>query len=98
MNHEAFEETKKQILASGVSVADARYLPATFGSWHIAIQTDPRSRIVWDGKDKWLVVEEETTEMFNGLRVWKERWLVRNPNVEDMKTGIRKLPERAKLK
>ncbi len=75
MNKRAFKQTAKLLAAAGVEPASSSYDWNAFGSWFIDVQTSPPHRVVWDGKDGWLIVQRQTTEVFNGQPVWEDIWV-----------------------
>jgi hypothetical protein len=76
------------LIEANLNVTDAEYQNEAFSSWFIEISTNPNYRIVWDGEESWLVIEEKTDEIFNNIAVWKEKWNVINPNEYDLQNGI----------
>ncbi len=91
MNEETFETVKGHIQKAGLSISEAEYHPQTFGSWYIIVSSEPNYRMVWDGKQQWLVVERQTKEIFNGLPVWDEVWPALNAKENDLGKGIDQL-------
>ena len=77
MDHVAFETTKQLLNQSGFIIDEARFDHESFGSWFIYVGSNPRLRIVWDGKDGWLIIQRETSKIFNGLRIWEDLWVGR---------------------
>ena len=71
MNRVDFEAAQAQVGARA-PVREASYSDRSFGSWYVTVDSRPPRRIVWDGKECWLLVEQETADLFNGLRLWKE--------------------------
>jgi len=96
MNREAFELVKSKVIAEHITIKDAAYHQSSFGSWYITIKTDPDFRLVYDGKENWLLVEQETEEIFNGMSIWSEVWIARDPTDMDLLTGIAKLIDTTK--
>jgi len=89
MNREAFDHVFKEVTNANYSVEISEYSEKIFGSWHITLNTAPKRRFVWDGKARWLVVEEETTEMFNGVNKWIDIWIDRHSNSDSIQIGIK---------
>lgn len=52
-----FDAFRDQLRAGGFRETESRNDEAAFGSWVIALDTDPPQRVVWDGKERWLVVQ-----------------------------------------
>jgi hypothetical protein len=73
MDKADFEDTQAELVRAGFAIDDASYSDESFGSWLVVVETVPRIRVVWDGKDGWLLVEIETTNVFAGITVWETR-------------------------
>jgi hypothetical protein len=56
--------------AHGFREVESRHDEAAFGSWLIVVD-DPPVRVVWDGKEHWLVVQQQTGDE------WADMWLAR---------------------
>ncbi len=91
MDSMTFEHTLKTIEAAGLVISESEYSEKSFGSWFITVLTTPRRRFVWDGKERWYVVEEETEKNFHGIPVWKELWIDRSPTSKSTQIGIEHL-------
>lgn len=78
MTKEAFELTRELLRDRGFTVAGAAYDEAHFGSWWISVAQEPPLRIVWDGKDGWVILQRETGERFQGRPVWEDVWIGRD--------------------
>ena len=92
MNEESFEFTKQELLAANLKIVEAEYSPESFGGWHIVIRSKPDIRILWDGKEQWLVVEEKTKRKDHwDFFVWKGLWIACNANNDDLLAGIEKV-------
>lgn len=87
MNETDFTHVQILLRERGFAVSAARYDPQAFGSWHVDVVATPPLRIVWDGRDCWQIVQDETSEVFNGLSVWRDIWIG--------KTRSEQTPERA---
>ena len=72
----------------GVGISMQEYSEQTFGSWFVVTSTSPARRLVWEGKERWYVVEEETTQHFNGLPVWHELWISRGSKVRSLDAAL----------
>jgi len=57
-----------------VDVEESGYRNEVFGSWWLTVKSSPPIRLVWDGKEGWLVVQRQTDRMFNGMPVWEDLW------------------------
>lgn len=91
MNEPSFKMTKEKILNSKFEIIESEYHSEAFGSWYISINSKPNRRIVWDGKENWLLIEEKTDERYNNLYVWKELWISRKPPTNDLFVAIDKI-------
>jgi hypothetical protein len=65
-----FETFRVALGASGFHEAESRYDETALGSW-IVVVDDPPARVVWDGRERWLVLQEQTAEG------WADVWLAR---------------------
>ena len=75
MTKEDFERTSELLRHRGFTVGESSYDPKAFGSWYVCVVRQPRLRIVWDGKDGWAIVQQETSERFQGMTVWEDLWV-----------------------
>ena len=89
MTENEFNDTQRVLTESGLAVESAHYNRASFGSWTITAATTPRLRIVWDGKERVLVVQQETPEFFNGLPVWQDLWIARDSAQQTPENALR---------
>lgn len=74
MNELYFIATKKRFEEAGLKIINSEYHSSAFGSCYIELIAKPNCRFVWDGKDGWFVIQQETEEVYYGSRVWKEVW------------------------
>ena len=79
MDKQAFETTRRLVEAAGLEILDSRYDRQSFGSWFITAQTIPPLRIVWDGRDSYLYVQQESFELAHGSPLWNDCWMSKNP-------------------
>lgn len=77
MNKQEYFKTRA-LLEGIVKVCEAQYDAGAFGSWYLTVATKPRLRIVWDGKDGWLTVQQETDDVFAGMNVWIDLWIAKD--------------------
>jgi|GEM_PF-5466092 hypothetical protein len=91
MNKETFDHVFKEVTNANYPIEISDYNEQAFGSWHITLNTSPRRRLVWDGKEHWLVVEEEISKTFSGLNKWKDIWIDRHPRNDSVQIGIKLL-------
>lgn len=50
-------------------------------------------RIVWDGKDGWVIIQHETSERFQGMMVWKDLWTGRERHEQTVDFIVSKIHE-----
>ena len=91
MNQAEYHRATQLLSARGVSVQDQEYSERRFGSWYFVASTQPPRRLVWDGKERRLLVEEQTAEQFNGLPVWRELWHECNTRPESIELALNAL-------
>jgi hypothetical protein len=89
MNKEAFDHVLKEVTDANFPVEKSEYREKAFGSWHITLMTVPKRRLVWDGKERWCVVQEETTERFSDMSKWEDIWIDRHPRNDSIQIGIK---------
>jgi hypothetical protein len=77
MNKQAFEVVKQLATARGLKINGSQFDAPTFGSWWVELAGSPPLRVVWDGKDRWLIVARKTARVFSGLAVWEDLWVGR---------------------
>jgi hypothetical protein len=78
-------------VSARAALRESEFTESFGGSWFIAIASEPTRRLVWDGKESWLVVEEETLELFNGYPKWKDPWTKRGATRRDLATAVERL-------
>ena len=88
MKVETFEIVKAKIIENGFTIVDSNYSDGAFGSWYVTINSTPCRRVVWDGKESWLLVEQETDREFNGSKVWDSLCLLREANDSSIQDGL----------
>ncbi len=74
MSETDFVEIQILLRQNGFTVTQARCQSESFGSWYVTIAAKPSVRIVWDGRDGRLSIEQETSRLFNGSHVWQDIW------------------------
>jgi hypothetical protein len=75
MDEGDFRAIQVLLRENGLALGLARYHPEAFGSWYVEVVAAPPLRIVWDGRDGWLLVQVKTSEVFNGSDVWRDIWI-----------------------
>jgi hypothetical protein len=88
MNVTEFQRAVALLRERGESIRSQEYREREFGSWYVVVSVKPARRLVWDGKDGWYVVEEETSERFNGLPVWRDLWIDRHPKIQSLEKAV----------
>jgi hypothetical protein len=73
-----YERTRALLAERGFVEEETRYDEEAFGSWLISVDDKPRLRILWDGRDGWLIIQGEL------LRVrpddpWTDLWIGKQP-------------------
>jgi hypothetical protein len=91
MTSQAFDKAQDLLTAAGLAIDEAKFYESVFGSWLVSIGTDPRLRIIWDGKEGRLIVQRETSRVFSGLRVWEDLWLECRPGPESIEEAVGQL-------
>lgn len=88
MNSNEYQRAAALFASLGLRVAGQEYSERAFGSWYLVASMQPARRLVWDGKERWYVVEEDTAERFNGLPVWRELWIDRSPRADSLEKAL----------
>ena len=70
-------------------IISSRYDQASFGSWLVEVEADPPVRVLWDGKDNWLVVQ--TAEHAG---VWTDWWVGKEQSQQSAENAARKVVKR----
>jgi len=52
-----FDTFRDQLTEAGFQVSAEDHHPESFGSWLLDLDTQPRCRLIWDGKDHWLILQ-----------------------------------------
>jgi hypothetical protein len=97
MNESAFTQAKEAVEKSGLAIAESAYHASTFGSWYLVVKCTPQCRLTWDGKERWFVIEEATTQKVKNSYAWQDVWLCRAGNKQNLQLAINKLIEKALL-
>jgi hypothetical protein len=83
-----FRETRSLLETSGFEIVDERDDPASFGSWFLVVSSEPRVRIVWDGKDGWLIIPRQ-----DGGDSWSDWWIGRDESEQSPEVAVSKVAE-----
>ena len=81
-----YEEVRRELSTAGFREAATRYDEASFGSWFVVIDQQPRLRIVWDGKDGWLILQRA-----DGAGGWDVVWVARHEDEQTPTALIREI-------
>lgn len=95
MNKPTFEQVLKEIQMTNFTIGENEYSEKSFGSWFVTVQTNPKRRLVWDGKESWYIVQEQSEEKVRGSEVWKDLWIDRHPKHSSALVGMEKLLDSA---
>ena len=80
MDQSWFKRMSSRLQAQGLTISESRYDRKAFGNWFIVVETHPRLRVVWDGRDAWIYVERETDDRTPwGASVWENVWTLQKP-------------------
>lgn len=87
MNRGDFEAAVSAVRAR-VAVLDATYSQQSFGSWVVTAATTPVRRLLWDGKESWLVVQKSLAVGESGPVAWEHSWMKRSAGPEDLAEAV----------
>lgn len=88
MNKRAFEVTFQLLTEAGFKATLHEYDRMAFGSWWVELSSRPPLRVVWDGKDGWLIIQEKTDEVFNNEPVWKDLEVIKEPELQNAEHAV----------
>jgi hypothetical protein len=54
-----YKQVRDRLAEAGFRESAARYDASAFGSWGVSMEHEPPLRVVWDGKERWLLVQRE---------------------------------------
>jgi hypothetical protein len=91
MDQNAFEITRQLLQEAGFVIDETDFDCEDFGSWFVCVRSNPRFRIVWDGRDGLLLVQRETSKNRSGLRVWEDTWAGRCTGNQSPKIAVDKV-------
>jgi hypothetical protein len=80
-----FETYREALQRYGFREIESRYEQRTFGSWLITLEGEPRSRLVWYGKEHWLLVQQQRGES------WLDTWVARDASEQTPVAAIAEL-------
>ena len=90
MSKEVFIEAKNLIISSGFDIAESAYEDAT-NNWRINLETIHEIRIAWSSSNKYLSVEEATTNTDTGIITWHYIFASKLSNQHEILTRLEKL-------
>ena len=67
-----FDAFRDRLRGEGFRETEARNDQAAFGSWVITLDTDPPLRVVWDGKERWLIIQARHDNEWSDERVIRD--------------------------
>ena len=53
-------------------------------SWIITLDTLPKRRLVWDGRDCLLRVDEETRKVVEDVNAWNDIWISKRIEISEL--------------
>ena len=88
MTKDDFHRSVELFRRDGFSVEVSRYDEEYFGSWFIEVAREelPKQRVVWDGKDAWLIVEA-----FASSGSWMDKWIGRKRSEQTPEAALSQL-------
>lgn len=73
-----YHKTKYLIEEAKIPIAKAEYSAQQFGNWWIIVNVNKLLlRAVWNSRDRWVVIQRMTDEVFNGQFVWHDEWTLK---------------------
>jgi hypothetical protein len=91
MSKKEFKDACDQLIAARFNIVESVYNDSVFGSWYITLDTTPCRRIVWEGRDYALHVEEKTDEIMDGSPVWKTLATTNNLQYEEIPGAMKEI-------
>jgi hypothetical protein len=80
----------KRIDENGLSIDEHEYSWSSFGSWYLTLAVNPRRRLVWDGKESWLIVQQEMQrESPNSQIEWDDVWIDRSATESSVEKALK---------
>jgi hypothetical protein len=94
LNKADCDDVQARLRNAGFVVLSTEYRADVFGSWHIDVETVPTLRVIWDGQEGLLIVQVETREVFNGLRVWSDLWIENDRSLQTPERAVAVVEEK----
>ena len=91
MDERDFHAIQALLRENGLALGLARYHPEAFGAWYVEVVVAPPLRIVWDGRDGWLLVQVKTSEVLNGSDVWRDIWIEKERSQQTPERAVAKV-------
>ena len=79
-----YEAVRSKLLELGYREQAARYDQSVFGSWFVEIEQNPPLRVIWEGKDGWLILQREAA-----VGRWEDVWLAKSETERTLEALIR---------
>ncbi|MFI5042955.1 MAG: hypothetical protein ACHQNA_14110 [Acidimicrobiales bacterium] len=92
-NRDAFEAIVARLTAHGLEVGHASFTPEVFGSWRVEVSGRRSLRVVWDGRDEWLIIQQEAAARLDETPTWDDVWIARNPEDQSAERAVQKVLE-----
>ena len=90
MNEQDFHRTTELLGLDGWTVFQAGYVESGFGSWTVETTTTGlHARVVWDGRDGWLIVQERHATAEHPE--WLDLWIGKTPDVQTPELAVTQL-------
>ncbi len=92
MSRADYDEMAALLVQAGYRVRAKCYDEHAFGSWYVVIKKGGASfRIVWDGKDQWLLVQKASRSLSPFMRRWTNQWIGRRGEDQCPSRALREL-------
>jgi hypothetical protein len=96
MTEADFDTMAADLAECGYLVSDSRYDGAAFGSWWIVVESGvARFRVIWDGRDRWLLLQQERAHNSPSDPEWLDVWVERLVEGQTSAGVLAQLAERA---
>ena len=88
MTEDDLRRSAEMFRHAGFSLEESRYDEECFGSWFIEVAREglPKQRVVWDGKDGWLIVEA-----YASSGSWMDKWIGRKKSEQKPEVALSQL-------
>jgi hypothetical protein len=91
MDRADFDRTVALLRDAGHLVGKREFHEWVAGSWYVEVLRDgePHARIVWDGRDRWLCVQQNRPR--NDRSNWIDTWVEKRPSGQTATTALKQL-------